>query len=141
MKMNILNFTQALEQYKKTPDSVFIRLRTTRTWVPFKSFDFHTDDTPVNVDKLLEILNGDYMCYVGVIFEGKPLWSGDEYLPEEHHTKLYTPCITAEALYVEVPRMNNNTEVLRLQEAGLLYQDWEEAQRVGRYLLSTIRIT
>ena len=141
MKMNILNFTQALEQYKKAPETVFIRERHTKAWVPFKSFDFHTDDTPLNANKLLEILNGDYLCYIGVIFEGEPLWSGDDYLPEESHVLLYTPCITAEALYVEVPRMNNNTEVLRLHKAGLLYQDWEEAQRVGRYLLSTIRIT
>jgi len=138
--MNIVNFTQALEQYKKAPDTVFIRERNTKAWIPFKSFDFHTDGSPLNANKLLEILDGDYLCYVGVIFEGEPLWSGDDYLPEEHYTLLYAPCITAEALYVEVPRMNNNTEVLRLHEAGLIYQDWEEAQRVGRYLLSTIQI-
>lgn len=138
--MKVVSLKEALEYYRKSPDSVFIQHPATKEWHQFKSFYFSTEPGSISADKLARIFEANHFCYVGVIFEGKPLWSGDGYLPEEPHTKLYTPCITTEALYVEVPRMNNNTEVLRLHEARLLYQDWEEAQRVGQYLLSTIQI-
>lgn len=130
-EMRIVTLQEALAQYKLTPKSVFF-LCIKDTWEELVNLDIRN-----NLESLTTVVQGTY--YVGIIYEGEPLYRGDDTLPEDA-TTLYVPDPTTLDFYREVNWSPSCDSTQQRLVDGFLYADPKKAARMGAYLNSCLAL-
>ena len=131
-EMRIVTLQEALEQYKLTPESVFF-YDETETWYSIDGMSF--SDNLESISVLFE-----YTYYVGILYEDKPLYRGDDTFPDNRSTPMYMPTVTNRDFYEAVECDPSWGHIRQLLENGFLYADYKEAARVGKYLNSCLTL-